>query len=231
MAKELTEEERYGNWMTRINSRVDAMQKRWKEWRKYLRYYRLDLSESEMGQVDNNVWINYLFSYTRVIIPSIYFRNPDVSITPRKDTPRDYAQLLETLLNYQLEEIAFESEMRRVCMDALQAGTGVMKYGHAETLKKAGKSVLDGLAQFSGESLYEDTLWEPQRRKPKEVFEPNQLVSGPNPFAIRIPPDRFLIDPLCTGLNDARWVVHCILRTVDEVKKNKNYPRDRKSVV
>ena len=220
MAHRKTEEERYGDWSEKIRERRAFLNHKQDEWEKYLRYYRMDLTEEE-APIGDTVWLNYFFGLSRVILPSIYYRNPDIMILPRGATPLEYAKMLEDLVGFQIEQMDFEDEMRRIVLDTFFMGLGVMKFGFAPVLRsKARKGTVDAYAEAS-QSLFDDDLW--QASKKRSFFEPDQRISDTDPFAIRVNPKYFLIDPLATTIKDARWVVHCVLKPVDEVKKNKTY--------
>lgn len=220
MARKKTEEERYGDWSERIRNRRTFLRGKIDEWDKYLRYYRMDLTQEEAPTGDT-VWLNYQFGLSRVILPSIYYRNPDVMVLPRRETPLEYAKMLEDLLGFQVEQMDFEGEMRRIVLDTFFMGLGVMKFGFSPVLhSKARKGTVDEYAEAS-QSLFDENLW--QASKKQSFFEPDQRISETDPFAIRVHPKYFLIDPLATTIKDARWVVHCVLKPVDEVKKNKTY--------
>lgn len=206
-------------WTSKIREREHEVNKRAEEWYRYLRHYRMDLGENESPPGDS-VWVNYHFSLSRTILPSVYYRNPEVLVSPRRDTPIEYAWMLEKLHNWQLEEIDFETEARKVVFDTLFCGLGVLKMGFAPALQfSESKGEVDELAAFAEESAFSEMSSE------KESTEVDQRVRDDMPFAIRVAPRYFLIDPLAADPKEARWVVHKILRPVDEVKKNKRYSR------
>jgi hypothetical protein len=188
----------------------------------------MDVAEVQSKE-DDSVWVNYHFGFSRVILPSIYYKNPEVLVSPRKTTPLPWALMLEDLINYQLEEIDFEREMRKIILDALFAGYGVMKFGYAPALTK--KKRLPDVTKVDGmdvESILSDifSTIPGEMGEEKEIdFDPNQNVTGYNPFALRVSPKHFRIDPHATCLEDARWVAHIILKTVEEVKNSKLYSK------
>jgi hypothetical protein len=212
----LTEAERYENWATRITTREASLKTKISRWDKYLRFYRHDLTEEEAPDKDS-VWINYMFAFSRIILPAIYYRNPDVLAKPRGATPLPYATLCEMLLNYHLSEINYESEARKSVTDALFCGIGVQKVG-VPSYQEVPETEADDLAALLMESAFESEV----KARSRNV---DQRIHPHLPFAIRVSPRFFLADPLATCLEDARWVCHRILRPVAEVKSSKLYPR------
>lgn len=224
-----TESERYGDWATKIRERETAMQPRWNDWQKYLKLYRMDFSESDLPPEDS-VWLNYLFALCRVILPSIYFRNPDVLVSPRGITRQEYAAMKERLLKYQIGEIGFEREMRRVIFDCLITGTGVLKLGFGPALRKPerARSSIEAVNNLM-EDFFErgNDIYGPPTETEKGTEDSfDQRISSDNPFAIRLSPVYFLCDPLATTLDDARWVCHRVLRPLDEIQSSKRYPKN-----
>lgn len=221
----MRESEETALWIERIENAENRLRKRVADWKRYVRYYRQDLTEEEDPQGDS-VHMNYLFGYTRTILPNIYFRNPDVVVSPRPNTPPEYAKMLERLLNYQLRELRFEWECRRVIVDAFQYGLGAIKLGHAATLdRKLPKTEIETIAEFSATSFLDELFIEDEtlQPKPSEPYDIDSRINTIHPFAIRIRPGHLLIDPIATCLQNARWVVHCVPKTVTQVKESKRY--------
>lgn len=218
-----SEAERCEMWSERISERQQDLRERIALWEKYLRHYRADLLAEEQPPEDS-VWINYLLGISRIVVPSIYFQNPEVLIRPRGTTPLSYATLLELEMNYILEKLGFEDEMRAVIFDTLVCGVGVMKFGFLGASKKS-SSLVEDMSSWTEESLFDELALEEAsassgKREVDSRIDPNL------PFAIRISPRKFLVDPLAEGnIKQARWVIHKITRPVEEVKKDRRYPR------
>jgi len=217
-----TEEQRYGDWIDRLDEAEKILQYQQEGWNRFLKYLRQDFNESDPQAQSDIVWINYQFEFSRIILPSIYFRNPDIIVeSRRRNDPLGFvrAKILDHLINYQIEEIGFEEEVRLCIMDALYA-YGVMKFGYAPALRRKGRSTI--IDDMTFESLFEE---EGVPELEKTEFEPDDRITNSNPFSIRVSPRYFLIDPLATSLSNARWVAHLVLKPIDEIKKSKLYPR------
>jgi hypothetical protein len=218
-----SEESRYEEWSSLIHEREVALRSRIVDWDRYLRHYRMDLTPEEVPP-DDSVWLNLFFTFSRIILPSIYYRNPDIIVSPLRDTPLTYATLLEKLLNWQFRKMRFEREGRKVCFDALFCDLGVVKLGYGPALQGQARSRMDQEEFFEEASAFADELEEASEEKPMG-WEPDERLTGWNPFAVRISPKLFLIDKLATSLDDARWVDHLVIKTVDQVKNSKLYPK------
>ena len=226
-----TEIERYQKCLELIKEREHFLRSKIQDWNSYMRLYRMALTPQEQmeasGSGGDTVWINYHFALSRIILPSVYFRNPDVVISPLRGTPLSYCVLLEKLINKQLEDIDFDLEMRKIVFDTLFCGIGIMKFGFAPALHgKPKKSSPDEFAE-AAVSLFEEDLWENAQgiTKKSDLIEIDQRIPENLPFAIRISPRHWLIDPLAATDKEARWMVHKILKPVEEVKKSKFYSK------
>jgi len=216
-----TIDERYSKWSERIDVSKRLIKNRIDEWQEFLRYYRLDLREGEAPTGDN-VWINFQFAYSRIILPSIYYRNPDMNVRPRRKGQTSQLELLaaevkDDVLNYQFEELAFEVEARRVIFDTLFCGYGVMKFGFAPKLAEQKK--VSEITTLDFEALFEE---EDEPGVSREGYD--DRVRADHPFMLRVAPRYFWVDPLATSLEDARWVIHGILKPIKELQKDRNYP-------
>lgn len=226
-----TEEERYQEWIDRIKEREAFLKTKITAWNQFMRLYRMSLTSEEKlaasGSDNDTVWLNYHFGLSRIILPSVYFRNPDVIISPLRGTPLTYCVLLEKLINKQLCDIDFDLEMRKVVFDTLFCGIGVMKFGYAPVLQeKPAKTTQDEFAD-TAMSLFEEDLWESNEKitSKTDLMEIDQRIPDAMPFAIRISPRHFLVDPMAATDKEARWMVHKVLKPVEEVKKSKLYPK------
>lgn len=218
MAKK--EPEVYGEWSDRLSLAEKAMAERMQRWDRYYQYYRMDLdsaqSENSTDEIPaDSIWVNYQFGISRIILPSIYYRNPDILVEPRTNAADPLrplkAKVQEELLNYQLREIDFETEARTAIMDALYCGVGAVKLGFAPALRKPLKvadpftSVLEDMYEGAGEDEWDEG------------------VSQVLPFVLRVSPKFFRIDPLATSGRDARWIAHCVYRPVDALRGDRRY--------
>lgn len=220
-----SESDLYARWMRRIAEREASLSARLVEWNRYLRFYRMRLTEEEAPEGDN-VWVNMQFALSRVILPSIYYKNPDILVSPRKDTTYLQALLWEVLLNHQVEAIGLEQEMRKIVFDTLFCSLGVIKQGYEPALSgdtgtkyKEVERLMEEYSAGPG-SLFDE---EDQLEEPAEDVDPR--ITDLDPFAIRISPRYYLMDPLAACEEEARWKCHIVIKPADSVKQTKVYRR------
>lgn len=86
----------------------DAQETRWKRFYKLYRNYR-DISDSPYK---SNIFVPYIFSKVETVVPkmlgTMFNTRPIISVQPRKGSSEDLSLLLETLLEYQLDEDQLE---------------------------------------------------------------------------------------------------------------------------
>lgn len=223
--------DRYSMWADRLKKRENFVKAKSADWNRYLGLYRMEPQANDAPS-NNSVFVNFHFGLARVILPSIYYQNPEICIEPKNMTSPEQARIIQDLLNYQIEEINFQAEARSVVLDAFFCGIGVMKFGFGPSLRDLGKkpakngefdSVLGDLFGVDPEEDFSEDSPSASTSRSKEPFEADQRVTNYAPFAVRVSPRYFYIDPLATCLENARWIAFGVLKTVEEVKANKRF--------
>ena len=188
----------YADWGELITKSESRMQKRIHEWRDYLSFYRMDISNEELTDLGLAVHVNYQFGIARNILPTVYFKNPDVLVSPRFTSgaallgpnAQQYvlmkfkaAKARQKLLQYQLEFINFEDEARRCIFDALFCGYSVMKIGYKPQMEKPKDQdpFDEALGELAGMDI-DGLLGNTQDEEEEGAYDPNQRVTKQNPL-------------------------------------------------
>lgn len=190
-------------WLQNIRQGIEhrnkvAMQQNWAEWRNF---YRNNFS---FGTHPHNVF----FKMIRSMVPRIYFRNPSVSITPRKGQQGaiDYAilsQLLERLDNTLLDRIRLKHSMKRAIQDGIMFGTGVLKLGYGGEFTPTPPPVGSTEAPTS-ERGYR--------------YEYHDFIQPDMPWVLRCRTQNFVTPAGCEDWPSARWCAMITRRHVDDVR-------------
>ncbi len=223
MARKSTEE-RYGEWCSRISIAEKELEFHVDEWDANLKRYRGEYQYTDDPQ-DDSVRINHQFALARIILPSVYFQNPDVMCIPRGITPLPIANVREQILNHQFELQDVETEFRDTIFDSLFCGLGWIKQGFGDIELTGPKTEVDEYSDMFNEPIIDEDLWDGAKLKKDADLSTDQRIMPQMPFLIRVDPRFILIDPLATNIKTARWVCHKILKPVSEVKKDKRYSR------
>ena len=170
--------------------------------------------------------LNLIYTIAKVIIPALYYRNPRVLAFPKRKQDENSAPISASLLNYYFGELNIKETNQLIILDAFLLGMGISKIGYAtqfgmdipdegETKRREKskiKKLVDGLLGKK-----------PKEEEKKQNVELQENITAENPYVVWVSPFDFLIDPRATSIYDAQWVAHKIRKTLDEVKKNKNF--------
>jgi hypothetical protein len=115
-----------GWWEDQINAGVEY-RKRWasqEEWKLWQSYYRSDYGPGVLPK-------NIIYMMLRMLTPRIYFRNPGISITPKKPGAEAaaVAKVMERVSNQMMIHMDVKTESKRQVQNAFFYGTGVAKFG------------------------------------------------------------------------------------------------------
>ena len=192
-------------WLEQIRKGIEfrnkrTYQKSWGQWRKWYR-----------GEYNSNVLPdNVFFKMLRTMIPRVYFRNPQVSISPRRRQQGsiDYfvmAMLLEQVDNALFDRMHLKHAVKKAVMDGFMFGTGVIKLGY-------------GAQYTSTPDLGEPT--DGPAAKHGHKVEYNSYILPDTPWVLRVPTGRFIVPPYSLDWPSCRWAAHEELRHVDDVRND-----------
>lgn len=168
--------------------------------------------------------VNYFFAFARALIPHTYFRNPTVSVNPRSPGDAARARVLETVLNWTIGEIALKREMKRAIFDTFLYGTGILKLGYDSQYGFAPDQVVGEAMTPDGDLLdLSDQTLTARNRKDFTLLETNANIQPGMPWALRVNPREFVIDPAATCVEDAAWCAHRVVRRLRDIKADSKY--------
>lgn len=196
-------------WQDRIKDGQRFQQKfaQSKQWQQYKSYYR---HEFKAGQVP----VNLMFSILRSMVPQVYFRNPKVTITPRKPglEAELNARIVQKLDNWLLREISIKRELKKMVEDTFFCGTAAGFHGY-DSLYGYAPKLLDSSGQF--------TL--SQFNSTGDRIETNANVSPGMPWFLRSRPDDVVYPHGSTSQDTLDWVAFRVFRALSDVKADKKY--------
>ena len=171
--------------------------------------------------------INFFHVIVKLIVPSLYFQNPQVMTRPKRKIDEDSAPYAKGIMNYFYKEIGVDSENEMAVWDGYVLNRGIAKVGYAtkfgmdiEDEKKEKKTIVDKALEAIG-------LKKPEE---KEVIRPeiNQKIVAEFPYVKWVSPFKFLMDPRARNIDEAMWVAEEFEKTVAELKRNKFYKNTSK---
>ena len=175
--------------------------------------------------------LNLIYTLAKNIVPSLYFRNPKVLAFPKRVQDEPSAPAAAALLNYYFQELGMKITNKKIILDAYLLGMGISKIGYSTQFgmdipdeteeKRRDKSKADKILEAIG-------LKKPKEEEKKQNIELQENITVENPYVVWVNPFEFLIDPRATSIDNANWVAQRIRKTLDNVKKNKNYKNTSK---
>jgi len=182
------------------------------KWRTMIDLYRGKQWDDNSQEIDRVV-VNYIFSTIRTILPSLFGKTPHIIVTPNRDEDIKSAELLERAVNYLWKELGLKEEVRRALLDGLIVGHGWIKIGYrVETVLLNTSSIKDRAKEAVAE------------------LDPNatnnfvdEYINDEEVWAKHISPFEIFVDPEAKNLSDARYVIHRMVKTLEEIKRDSNY--------
>lgn len=193
-------------WKHRVQVSDDIRDKMVPLWEDILNFYRSE-PPTQYPAEDWKLQVNLVYAWFESMFPSLTFHHPHVTVEPKSETAVHSARTTESVLNNELQRINFHRQLNKTAFDALLFGVGVFTAGY----------YYDGLTPSVSES------GEPPdetRRNNSDVpfgFTPGDL------YVRRIRPDKFIVDPNATNLDDALYCGYEYKRPLELVKKDPQY--------
>ena len=179
----------------------------------------IDEFKNEWGWLQRTVKIpliptNLIYSYTKTEIARLYFRDPWITVNPKRIEDIGASQIAEQIINYIWGELALKSEIKKALLDAILVGHGWIKCGYVATF---------GTVESQPKE-------EPKRgpgRPPKKVaeVETSEYVKSENVFSYHVPYKDILFDPSASfpAPHNARWMAHKIIKPLRAIKESGIY--------
>jgi len=166
--------------------------------------------------------LNLFHVVAKLIVPSLYFQNPKVSVRPKRKLDEDSAPIVKETVNYYYKEIRADEENELTVWDAYCLNKGITKVGYAT---KFGMDIADPSIK---KKKPVDRLLERiglKKENKEDVIKPeiNQKIIAESPYIKWVSPFKFLKDSRARTLDEAMWCAEEFDKTVAELKKNKKY--------
>lgn len=172
------------------------------QWAEFRNYYRGRFpGVEEHGLLPYNI----TYAFGQVLIPSVYYQNPGLLVSPRQPGFEIASKVLESIGHWLIQELRVKQILRQAILDAYLCGRGIIKIGYDSEFSLPDRNLV---AELLGEDV--------------EQVEP-MLGGAGMPWIQRIDPDMFLVPFGSIELPGMDWVDHIVLRPLDEVKKDRLY--------
>lgn len=188
--------------------------------RRYLQIKHYPESETKLDQIT----VPYIHALIRAKLPFLYYRNPEVIISPkRKITPESLDITLanidsvRAIMEYIPNEIGMEHEIKKVVVDKLAFGRGIVKIGFEYEIEETESK------GFINQTIDKVKDFVTGNQTPTEE-EVKVLVDRFYVKRISYPNGFFVYDPeSIDGLKGSRWCAEKIIEPLSDVKANKKF--------
>ncbi len=178
-------------------------------WPRFIDEYRNDWGWLQRTVKIPVIPINLIYAYTKTEIARLYFRDPWITVNPKRMEDIGASQIAEQIINYVWGELDLKQEIKKTLLETILVGHSYIKVGYA--------------AEFG---TVESQPKEAEKRgpgRPKKVseIETSEYIKSENVFAYHIPYKDILFDPSATfpAPHNARWMAHKIVKPLRSVKE------------
>ena len=178
-------------------------------WKRYIEEYKNEWGFLQAKTAIPIIPINLIYAYTKTEIARLYFRDPWITVNPKRMEDIGSAQIAEQVVNYTWSELALKQEIKKVLLESILVGHSYIKVGYA--------------AEFG--TVESQPIVEKKKpgRPSKKVheIETSEYIKSENVFAYHVPYKDILFDPSATFpcTHNARWMAHKIVKPLRAVKK------------
>ena len=153
--------------------------------------------------------INLIYAYTKTEIARLYFKDPWITVNPKRVEDIGAAQIAEQIINYTWGELALKQEIKKTLLEAILVGHSYIKVGYAAefgVVESQPKEVKKGPGR-------------PRKEKLSEI-ETSEYIKSENVFAYHVPYKDVIFDPSAQfpATHNARWMAHKIVKPLRAVK-------------
>lgn len=180
-------------------------------WTRFVKEFKGDWDLLQQNVDIPLIPINLVYAFTKTEVARMYFRDPWISVNPKRQEDLGAARIAEQLINYTWGEINLKRELKLAMMDALLVGHGWIKLGYTAT--------------FGKKAVVESKRKPGRPKKDESPVDTNEYVKSENVFAYHVPYTHVLFDPSATWpvTNSARWMAFKTVKPMEAVQKSGLY--------
>jgi len=176
------------------------------EWDNYRKYYRGDW-------VDEVYPVNRVFSFGRSMVPRVYFRHPQVVVTPTRPELVWPARVVEAVDNWLIREIMLKQTLKKAIMHAYLSGIGPIKLGYDSEFGFLPDLSIDRDA---------GTVSQHSVKSGRRIEYRSNVKPG-LPWALPTLPEDIIVPCGYPDPYSLPWVAHRVIRPIDDVKQDQKY--------
>jgi len=168
------------------------------KWDRFYKMYRGVLDETNYPW-QSNIWVPLSFSTIETVVPRLVSNRPQIDILPREPNDEKYAQIMSKIIDYQWDQMNMNVLLPEAVKEMCIYGTVILKaFWYKEESDVIDKQMVDDEMPELGQV---------------EVEEKKTIYNAPKVEVVDL--YDFFVDPKATTIDNAEWVIHRSMRTID----------------
>lgn len=198
-----TEKLEVESWLRTLESTV-----KWRDgigqkagWKRFVNEYKNNWEFLQASVSIPIVPVNLVYAYVKTEISRLYFKDPWITVNPKRVEDIGAAQIAEQIINYTWNELKLKAQIKLALLEALLVGHSWMKVGY--------------VAEFGTvESQPKEDKKKPGRPAKQKEVETNEYIKSESVFAYHVPYKDVIFDPSATypATHNARWMAHKVTK-------------------
>lgn len=213
-----TEKEEVKAWLRAIEKAEQNRDEEGKKagWQRFINEYKNEWGFLQ-GQVSIPIIpINLIYAYVKTEIARLYFRDPWITVNPKRMEDIGASQIAEQIINYTWGELNLKQEIKKTLLEAILVGHSYIKVGYAAEFGTVESQPKEPAKRGPGRP--------PKAEKVSEI-ETSEFIRSENVFAYHVPYKDIVFDPSATfpATHNARWMAHKIVKPIRAIQASGIY--------
>lgn len=213
-----SEKKEVESWLRTISKAEQSRDEEGKKagWQRFINEYKNEWGFLQ-GQVSIPIIpINLIYAYVKTEIARLYFRDPWITVNPKRMEDIGASQIAEQIINYTWGELNLKNEIKKALLEAILVGHSYMKVGYAAEFGTVESQPKPEVKRGPGRPVKEPKIAE---------IETSEYIKAENVFSYHVPYKDVVFDPSATfpATSNARWMAHKIVKPLRAVKESGIY--------
>ena len=223
-------------WVQQQFDQAESARKAHEErWLRFYKAYRSFVRKRRKGEWKSQVWMPISFYVIETILPRLAAQAPSAKVEPIGPEDIEPAELMEELLKWSEDKSELWPEQVKAMKSALIYGTGVLKISYGEKIgyniitepvvEETTTEVPTGELDIDGNPIMQTVpagtqpVIDEKTGEPQMTTTRQEYFTYQGPIAQAVDIENFFPDPVCSDMDDARYVIHRVYRDKAHIEK------------
>lgn len=188
---------------------------------------------------DGVISVNLVFSIGRALVPQLYFKSPNILVTPRKPRLREQAKILEAIDRWLIPHMGLKYQIKQCILDAYLTNVSILKFGYhsigsefpadqtEEEMPSLLKQAMDAFLAPMKAMMGLDSEAEDEANRKLKKYSYHDWIKPDCPWALRWPTEDFLVPYGTVDIAAAPWCAFRLVRPLEDVQRDPVYSHTR----